>query len=223
MKIAFVAIKGIDRIGGVETYTLELGKRLVDAGHRVIVYVVKSREYPRPFYYQGMQIIPLPTLKHKYFEKMLLVVFASFHQFSIKDIDVIHYHAIGPSLFSFIPRLTGRCTVFQSHGHEWERSSWNGIARLFFHLSEKLTFWFVNDSTAVSYALQYYYQRKYKRRVTYIPTGITPRLSAPVNSIARHGVSADGYILYVGRLSREKRVHDLILAYQKLAQDKLRW
>ena len=37
MKIAFIAIKGIDIIGGIETYTIEVGKRLATAGHDVIV------------------------------------------------------------------------------------------------------------------------------------------------------------------------------------------
>lgn len=223
LKIAFIAIKGIDRIGGVETYTIELGRRLVDAGHQVIVYTATTPEHPTPFYYQGMRIIPLPTLRHKYFEKMVLVILASLHQFSVKGIDVVHYHAVGPSLFSFLPRLVGRYTVFQSHGHEWERNSWNWVARLFFQLSEKLTFWFANDSTAVSRTLQQYYQQKYHQDVTYIPTGITPRLHPPaVNTITAYGVTAGGYILYVGRLSLEKRVHDLIQAYQQLVQPRVK-
>lgn len=223
LKIAFIAIKGIDRIGGVETYTIELGRRLVDAGHQVIVYTATTPEHPTPFYYQGMRIIPLPTLRHKYFEKMVLVILASLHQFSVKGIDVVHYHAVGPSLFSFLPRLIGRYTVFQSHGHEWERNSWNWVARLFFQLSEKLTFWFASDSTAVSCTLQQYYQQKYHQDVTYIPTGITPRLHPPVvKTITAYGVTAGGYILYVGRLSLEKRVHDLIQAYQQLVQPRVK-
>ncbi|MEN9423839.1 MAG: hypothetical protein RL122_1222, partial [Pseudomonadota bacterium] len=223
MKIAYIAIKGIDRIGGVETYTVELGRRLVDAGHQVIVYTAKTPEHPTPFYYQGMRIIPLRTLPHKYFEKMLLVIHASLHQFSINGIDVVHYHAVGPSLFSFLPRLGGRYTVFQSHGHEWERSSWNGLARLFFHISEKLTFWFANDATAVSRTLREYYGKKYHKDVTYIPTGITPRLHpAKLDKIARYGVTTGSYILYVGRLSLEKRVHDLIQAYQQLEQPRVK-
>lgn len=223
MKIAFIAIKGIDRIGGVETYTVELGRRLVDAGHQVVVYMAKTPQYTKPFYYQGMQVIPLPTLHHKYFEKMTLVILASFHQFTIADIDVVHYHAVGPSLFAFVPRLGGRYTVFQSHGHEWERNSWNALARLFFQLSEKLTFWFANDYTAVSRSLTAYYQRQYGKPVTYIPTGITPRLyDAPLKQIARYGVTKGSYILYVGRLSAEKRVHDLITAYQQLHKPRVR-
>ncbi len=42
MKIAFIAIKGVNIIGGIETYTMELGKRLVESGHEVIVYCIKT-------------------------------------------------------------------------------------------------------------------------------------------------------------------------------------
>lgn len=217
MKIAFIAIKGINRIGGVETYTLELGRRLVDAGHQVIVYTIKTSQYSRPFFHEGMWIIPLPTLKHLYFEKMVLVIMASFHQFTINNLDIVHYQAIGPSLFSFIPRLAGRYTVFQSHGHEWAHA-WNGVARAVFLISEKLSFWFTHDSIAVSRSLRNYYQKKYGRNVTYIPSGITPRNSIPCHTISRHGIKTGEYILFVGRLSKEKRVCDLILAYQRLEQ-----
>ncbi|SEA41911.1 capsular exopolysaccharide family [Thiothrix caldifontis] len=221
MKIAFIAIKGIDRIGGVETYTLELGKRLVDAGHQVIVYTIKTPQYSRPFFHEGMWIIPLPTLKHVYFEKMLLVALASFHQFTIKHLDIVHYQAIGPSLFSFIPRLAGRRTIFQSHGHEWAHA-WNGLARIVFLLSEKLSFWFAHDSIAVSRSLRHYYHKKYRRDVTYIPSGITPRQAIPCQTISRYGIKMDGYILFVGRLSKEKRVHDLLLAYKRLESPPLK-
>ena len=128
MKIAFIAIKGIDIIGGIETYTVELGKRLAQSGHEIIVYCMKNETHSGPFWHDGILFYPLPTIRHKYLEKIVLVFLATLHQFSIKKLDVVHYHAVGPSIFSFIPRLFGRYTVFQSHGHEWERSSWNIVA-----------------------------------------------------------------------------------------------
>ncbi|CAA6821235.1 MAG: Alpha-D-GlcNAc alpha-1,2-L-rhamnosyltransferase (EC [uncultured Thiotrichaceae bacterium] len=213
MKIAFIAIKGVDIIGGIETYTVELGKRLVRSGHEVIVYCIKTPEYPTPFRQDGVLFYPLPTIHHKYLEKIVLVFMASLHQFKVPELDIVHYHAIGPSIFSFIPRLAGRKTIFQSHGHEWERSSWNIIAKTFFHISEKLTFIFANDASAVSKNLKYYYEEKYKKSVTYIPSGISPKKPLSASKILRHGVKKSEYFLYVGRLSQEKNIEELISAY----------
>ncbi|PIE44008.1 MAG: hypothetical protein CSA50_02365 [Gammaproteobacteria bacterium] len=222
MKVAFIAIKGIDIIGGIETYTIELGKRLVGSGHKVIVYCIKTDKYPEPFMHEGIHFYPLPTIHHKYFAKIVLVFMASLHQFKIADVDIVHYHAVGPSIFAFIPRLLGRQTIFQSHGHEWERNSWNRPAKLFFHLAEKLTFLFANDSSAVSKNLKHYYEKKYHKDVTYIPSGITPRKALPANKILKHGVSKSGYFLYVGRLSAEKNIEELIQAYLNLQQHQLK-
>ncbi len=217
MKIVFIAMKGIDRIGGVETYTLELGKRLANIGHQVVVYTIKDNKYSRPFYNQGIQFIPLPTIRHRFFEKMVLVFLASFHQFTLKNVDVVHYQAIGPSLFCFIPRLGGRYTVFQSHGHEWAHA-WNRVAEWFFLFSERLSFWFANDVTAVSKSLQKYYRNKYKYDVTYIPTGINPPQQNVSDVLNQNGLKSGQYILYVGRLAREKRIHNLIEAFQQIDQ-----
>lgn len=216
MKIAFIAIKGIDVIGGIETYTVELGKRLAKSGHEIIVYCMKNETHSAPFSHDGVLFYPLPTMRHKYLEKITLVFLASLHQFSIRKLDVVHYHAVGPSIFSFIPRLAGRYTVFQSHGHEWERSSWNLLARTFFRVAEAATFLFANDSSAVSKNLKQYYENKYQKQVTYIPSGITPRVPRKLQQNLHYGVTRHGYLLYVGRLSKEKRIEDLIQAYQQI-------
>ncbi|HPQ95395.1 MAG: glycosyltransferase family 4 protein [Thiothrix sp.] len=213
MKIVFIAIKGIDVIGGIETYTVELGKKLASSGHDVLVYCMKTPQFSQPFQYEGIHFMPLPAIRSKYFAKISIVILASLHQLKLKDIDVVHYHAVGPSFFSWIPRLFGRYTVFQSHGHEWERSSWNLFARIFFRMAEFMTFRFVNDSMAVSKNLKSYYEKKYHKSVTYIPSGINPRQPLAISAIARHGVKNQEYFLYVGRLSREKRIEDLIRAY----------
>ncbi|MGB1254284.1 MAG: glycosyltransferase family 4 protein [Thiolinea sp.] len=222
MKIAFIAIKGIDVIGGIETYTIELGKRLAESGHEVIVYCMKSKTHTEPFRHAGILFYPLPTIRHKYLEKITLVFLATLHQFKIPGLDIVHYHAVGPSIFSFIPRLFGRYAVFQSHGHEWERDSWNVIARVFFRVSESMTFLFANDSSAVSKNLKDYYEKKYKKSVTYIPSGITPRAPRKLQQNIQHDVQRHGYFLYVGRLSKEKRIEDLINAYRHIKTNQLK-
>ena len=59
MKIANIAIKGVEASGGIEKYALELGSRLVARGHEVVVY---SMNRYKPVYteYKGVTIKPLP-------------------------------------------------------------------------------------------------------------------------------------------------------------------
>ena len=216
MKIIYIAIKGIEKIGGIETYTFQAGKRLASMGHEVIVYTLKNKNHSKTYKYKGMTIIPLSAFRNSSLAKLFLVIHASLHQFTIKDVDVIHYHAIGPSLFCFIPRLIGRKTVVQSHGHEWQRSSWGRLATMFFHFAEKYSFVFANRITSVSKELKNDYEKKYDREVQYIPNGVNPAHLLMANQIKKFGIQENNYILFLGRISKEKGIHYLIKAYQQL-------
>ena len=216
MKIIYIAIKGIDKIGGIETYTAEVGQRLAKMGHEIIVYTLKTEEHSRPYPYKGMTIIPLPAFHNSSLAKLFLVILASLHQFKHRNVDLVHYHAIGPSLFCFIPRLTGRKTIVQSHGHEWQRASWGRMATKFFHFAEKYSFKFANKITSVSKELKADYEKIYDRTVKYIPNGINDAKPLPASAIEKLGAQEKNYILFLGRISREKGIHYLIEAYQKL-------
>ena len=216
MKIIYIAIKGIDKIGGIETYTAEVGQRLAKRGHEIIVYTLKTKEHIQPYQYKGMTIIPLPAFRKSALAKLSLVILASLHQFKHRNVDLVHYHAIGPSLFCFIPRLMGRKTIVQSHGHEYQRASWGPMATKFFHFAEKYAFKFANKITSVSKELKSDYEKIYDRNVKYIPNGISAAQPLPANAIKKAGALEKNYILFLGRISREKGIHYLIEAYQKL-------
>jgi len=216
MKIIYIAIKGIEKIGGIETYTFEAGRRLAAMGHEIIIYTLKNEHHTKTYHYEGMTIIPLSAFRNSSLAKLFLVIHASLHQYSIRNVDVVHYHAIGPSLFCFIPRLIGRKTVVQSHGHEWQRSSWGWLATKFFQFAEKYSFVFANQITSVSRELKEDYEKKYDREVHYIPNGVNPAKPLEANLIKEFGVVENNYILFLGRISREKGIHYLIEAYLQL-------
>ena len=216
MKIVFIAIKGIEKIGGIETYTFEAGKRLAKMGHDIVIYTLKNEQHSKTYEFEGMTIIPLSAFRNSPLAKLFLVIHASFHQFSLKHVDVVHYHAIGPSLFCFIPRIAGRKTVVQSHGHEWKRSSWGWLAVKFFHFAEKYSFVFANQITSVSQELKEFYEKKYNREVHYIPNGVNLAKPRKAKEIKKFNVKENNYILFLGRISREKGIHYLIEAYQRI-------
>ena len=65
-----------------------------------------------------------------------------------------------------------------------------------------------------------FYRDTYGRRVTYIPNGVAAterRAAGP--ALARLGATAGAYVLFVGRLVPEKRVHVLIDAFADVEGD----
>ena len=69
MKIALVGTRGIPaNYGGFETFAEELATRLAARGHDVVVYCRTNNVETRDATYQGVRLVHLPTIPHKYFD-----------------------------------------------------------------------------------------------------------------------------------------------------------
>jgi glycosyltransferase involved in cell wall biosynthesis len=115
MHIVYVAVKGLPVGGGIEKVTEEIGTRLVRKGHEVTVY--SSRDYgTKDGTYRGIQIITVPSVDTKSLHKLSICYRAIRDILRKGNADIVHIHAVGPSVFSIFPRMTGIPTVVQIHG-----------------------------------------------------------------------------------------------------------
>lgn len=218
MKIAYIVLKGMPLGGGIEKYTEELGSRLAGRGHDVVVYAM--RHYgARDGRYRGMTIKTVPTLRTKSLEKLTASFLASLRQCLDRDVDIVHFHAFGPAMFCFIPRLLGRKVVVQGHGLEWKRSRFGRFGRSFLRAAEYPSVKFPDVVTVVSATQKRYLKDTYGIDAVYIPPGVTPPQPEEPALIREYGLEGDDYILFLARLVREKGAHYLIEAYRRLETD----
>lgn len=218
MKIAYIVLKDLPFGGGIEKYTEEVGSRLVKRGHDVIVYTMRLNG-TRNDSYRGMRIKIVPTLKSKNLEKLIASFMASLYQCMEKNIDIVHYHAFGPAMFSIIPRLLGRKVVVQGHGLEWKRSRWGIGGRIFLRLTEIPSVRFPHIVTVVSEYQKKHLIENYSIDSVYIPTGINPPQKEKPELIKEYGLHGNDYIFFATRLVKEKGAHYLIDAYNRLKTD----
>jgi glycosyltransferase involved in cell wall biosynthesis len=129
---------------------------------------------------------------------------------------VIHYHALGPSLFSFLPRLVGKKTVVTVQGLDWQRKKWGRLASLVLRLGERASVRFPNATMVVSRTLQDYYSQRHGADTRYVPNGTVVRQRSSPRQILEWGLTPDEYVLFLGRLSPEKNCHLLIEAFETL-------
>jgi glycosyltransferase involved in cell wall biosynthesis len=170
--------------------------------------------------YRGMKIRTIPSLSMRSFEKLSAAFMATLYQCFEPGVDVVHFHAFGPGMFSFLPRLFGRKVVVQGHGLEWKRSRWSFWGRLFLKLTEAPSVLLPHCLTVVSRVQQEYILEKYGRESIYIPTGVNPIIASPPEIISeKYGLQGNDYILFASRLVREKGVHYLLEAYRRLETD----
>lgn len=218
MRIAYIAVKGLPIGGGVEKVTEELGSRLVAKGHDVIVY--SSRDYgTTDGTYKGMEIRTVPSVNSKSFHKLSICYRATRDVMAKKNVDIVHVHAVGPSVFAIFPRMVGIPTVVQTHGVEWKRDKWGFIGRTFLKLADYTVVYFPNRATAVSKVQRDYFKEKFGREVLYIPNGVSPVERRSPAWLLEQGIMPNRYVLFAARLVEEKGAHFLIEAFKKLKTD----
>ncbi|MCR4439426.1 MAG: glycosyltransferase [bacterium] len=219
MKIAIMGIRGIPaNYGGFETFAEEMAPRLVQLGHEVTVFGRSNNvDYPHPFY-KGVRLRVLPTIRHKYLDTVfhtLVCVLASF--FTPYDVVLICNSA--NSLFSFIPRLTGKKVVVNVDGLEWKRKKWNWLGKAFYRVSEVLATILPNAIVTDARSIQQYYLTRFGKASTYIPYGVPEERVLTKETLQRLGVQPRRYLLYVSRLEPENNAHLVIEAFERVRTD----
>lgn len=217
MRIGFVVVKHPTRGGGIETFTHEVGRRLVQRGHEVVTY--SMRHYGAITEYDdGVQVERAPCIPGVATERLTASATSIFKAvLRHPGFDVIHLHTPMTGAFGFLPRLLGYPTVVQLHGVDWKRARWGYVARTTIKVLEQLAFWVGSAFTAVSLEQCEFYRSRYGREVSFIPTGANlPAISFATDQIEKLGLEPGGYALFLARLVPEKGAHHLIAAFRQL-------
>lgn len=213
MKIAFIGQKGIPAIfGGVERHVEELSTRLAAKGHEVCVYVRPYYTKISEEYYHKVKLRKLISVRTKHLDAISHVFLSSLDTY-LRDYDIIHYHGIGPSLLSFIPRYTKAKIITTIHALDYRQKKWGAFAKWFLKLGEKGSVNFSNKIIVVSNLLKEYLENRYQKEVIYIPNGFTPPEKRDLNIACKYNISKNNYILTVARLIPDKKAHLLIKSF----------
>ena len=211
-RVAFIGGRGlVSKYSGIESYYEEAGKNLASLGYQITAY---CRNYftPRLAAHNGMRVVRIPTVRSKHFETVLHTLLSTIHA-SCSDADIVHYHALGPALFSFLPRLAGKKTVVTVQGLDWQRRKWGKLASWVLRLGERAAVRLPNATMVVSKTLRDYYRWQYDAETFYIPNGTFVRERRAPGRILDWGLTPNEYALFLGRFSPEKNCHLLIEAF----------
>jgi glycosyltransferase involved in cell wall biosynthesis len=215
LRVAFIGGRGlVSKYSGIESYYEEAGKRLASMGHEITVYC-RTHFTPAMRTRNGMRVVRLPTIRTKHLETLIHSLLSTVHAM-FSDCDIVHYHALGPALFSFLPRLAGKKTIVTIQELDWQRKKWGWIASRVLRLGELAAIRFPSATIVVSQTLQERYESRHLGRTTYVPNGTSLRLRSNTGRLEDWGLESAKYILYLGRLSPEKNCHLLIEAYENL-------
>lgn len=220
MKIVVAGTRGIPNIqGGVETHCEELYPRIVEAGYEVELicrsrYVSQNNKLKS---YKGVILKDTYAPKQKGFEAFFHTFSAVFHAKKAKA-DILHIHAIGPSIMTPLARLLGMKVVVTHHGLDYYRQKWGKIAKTVLKTGELFSAKYANELIVISEDINNTIKWKYKRfDAKLIYNGVTiPVKSNETAYIQSLGLTPEKYIFTLGRFVKEKGFHGLIDAFTKL-------
>lgn len=215
MRIAMIGHKEYpSQRGGVEAFVSRLAPALVQRGHEVTVYNRGLRPGHHPDTAEGVRIRCVFTIQKPAFSATISSFLATFDAL-FRGYDLIHYHAIGPSVPLFLAKLFGKRTVCTVHGLNWKVDKWKGFASHYLKLGEWIAARYADEVVVLSQPEQEYFRKTYQRETVCIPNAIPIYEPLPCREIrARYGLQQGDYILYVGRLSPEKGVQELVDAFR---------
>ncbi|MBK8316352.1 MAG: DUF1972 domain-containing protein [Acidobacteria bacterium] len=219
MKIAILGTRGIPaNYGGFETFAEQLGTRLAARGHEVTVYGRKHYSMTGSRTYNGVKLVILPTIRHKYFDTVIHTFLSVLHALSGRY-DVILICNAANSIFSFIPRLFGTPTLVNVDGLERKRKKWNWFGRTYYLVSEWLSTFMPTAIVTDAQVIQDYYATRYRKKSSMIAYGAEVARRPAQEKLERWGLTSGQYVLYVSRLEPENNAHLVIEAYLGVKTD----
>lgn len=219
MRIAILGTRGIPaNYGGFETFAEELAVRLVNRGHKVTVYGRSNFIKGKGKNYRGVQLVVLPTIRHKYLDTPFHTFLSSIHCLFHRS-DVLLYCNSANSFCTIFPRLVGKRVVLNVDGLEWKRTKWSRFGKYVYRISEFVATFLPNQIVTDARDVQRYYEKKFQKTSTWIPYGSTIGKVKTCEALECFGVEIGRYILYVSRLEPENNAHVVIQAFERLQTD----
>jgi glycosyltransferase involved in cell wall biosynthesis len=216
MTILFFARRFYPQIGGVEKHVLEIGKRLVKQGHKVIVVAELEKNTNDQDYHsvsksatsagrvEGIEIYRINAGKDSLFKKFRIWKELWRLRRLVIDADVVHCHDV---FFWYLPF---KCLYFTKkvyttfHGYEG-----NFIpiqkAIVMHKVAEKLS----NGNICIGQ----FFEKWYGTKPTYISFG-----AAEILHLNNQNKTDKNLIVFLGRLEEETGIMEYLKAFEKISQ-----
>ncbi|MFA6956505.1 MAG: glycosyltransferase [Thermoanaerobaculia bacterium] len=214
LSVAILGTRGVPpRYGGFETFAGELGRRLVARGHRVTVYCRASLYQGEAREWNGVRRIELPAMRSKYLETVSHAGLSAFDALA-RDFDAV---LVCNAANAFVLPLLAAAripTAINVDGIERMRAKWNALGRFVYMTGEALSVMFADRVVADAQVIADYYREKHQTSAEIIAYGSGFPDEPDNDVLARLGLDARGYVLYVSRLEPENHPLEVARGYR---------
>lgn len=210
LSIAMVGTRGVPaKYGGFETAVQEIGQRLADRGHEVVVYCRGGGGIPM---YRGMRRVELPALRTRSLETLSHTGLSAAHQvFHPADAAIVFNAANAP----WLPLLRAARIPVATHmdGLEWKRDKWGPVGKRYYRVCESLAVRWSDALIADARGIADYYRHEFDADTRLLTYGAPILQPGHSDRLAELGLEPNGYHLLVARFEPENHVKLIIDGY----------
>lgn len=183
------------------------------------VYCRTGNTPGRPRTYEGVRLIHLPALRHKYGETLSHTLLSAIHAL-FRPYDIVYVCNSANAPICWIPWLRGQKVVLNVDGLEWRRAKWGRLAKRYYRWAARLAAHMPIQVVTDAVVIQDYYLRTWGRQTRCISYGTSLyERGYLADRVRAMGLEPDGYLLYVSRMEPENNALLVVEAYRQLATD----
>lgn len=214
LEIAMVGTRGVPAAyGGFKTAVEEVGRRLVERGHRVTVYSRRAEQRVRE--HLGMRVVHLPALHQKQLETLSHTGLSALHLVTRHRPDAAFVFNAANSPLLGVLRARRVPVALHMDGLEWRRSKWGPRGQAYYLRAEEHGVRTADALIADAPGIADYYRHQFDVPTELIRYGAPILEDVPVAALAELGLEAGRYHVVVARFEPENHVREIVEGYHR--------
>ncbi|WP_439937232.1 DUF1972 domain-containing protein [Nocardia sp. N13] len=210
MHIAMIGTRGVPAAyGGFETAVEEVGRRLVDRGHRVTVYCRNADTSIET--HLGMDLVHLPAVKKRSLETLSHTGLSVLHAMKERPDAAILFNAGNAPFIGWLKAARIPVAVHMD-GLEWKRAKWAGLGAKYYKRAERVAARSGLALIADAQGIADYLKAEYGRESHLIAYG-APILDPGSDRLGELDLAPGQYHLVVARMEPENHVEVIVEGY----------
>jgi len=206
---------------GYEAFIGEVGPRLVERGHEVIVYCRRSLFRERPKTYKGVRLVYLPGIETKTMGTLTHTL-VSMGDVLLRSVDVIFVVNVVNAFHCILPRLLQKNVAINVDGLDWKRGKWGRLAKTYFYWNAKWAGRICPKGVVTdAQEMRRIYLEEFGTASVSIAYGANIEKTKTPEVLKQYGLEPFGYYLVASRLVPENNADLIVRAFEKVKTPRL--
>lgn len=222
LRIAILGSRGIPHTySGYEAFVGEVGPRLVERGHEVLVYCRSSLFRERPRTYKGVRLIYLPNIETKTMGTLTHTL-VSMVDVLFRKMDVIFVVNLVNVFPCILPRLLGKNVAINVDGLDWKRGKWGRLGKKYFYWNAKWVGRICPKGVVTdAQEMRRIYLEEFGTQNVSIAYGAIIEKAQNPEVVMQYGLEPGGYYLVASRLVPENNADLIVRAFEKVKTSRM--